>query len=187
MFSQFLRIFIAAAFIMLAGICCLAQSADNKGAIFSKPGESDDDNRPRGFKETLEKMRIEKEKKDFDEMIERGEEALKISEELEKAYAQNGRLTANEVTKLETVEKLVKKIRNELGGDDDSDSGNVENLQGRSENGPLSRPDAIKSFRATTGKLFDELKKTTRFTISAAAIQTSNMVIKLARFLRISH
>jgi hypothetical protein len=44
----------------------------------------------------------------------------------------------------------------------------------------------VKSFRAAAVGLFDELKKTTRFTISAAAIQSANAVVKLARFLRIS-
>jgi len=174
--------------VFLADSAIFAQSADNKTTIITKPGEGDDDeDRPKNFKETLVKMRIEKEKKEFDEMIGRGEEALKLSEELEKAYTINGRLNPNELNKLATVEKLVKKIRNELGGDDDDQSDDDKAEASRLQITPMAQGDAIKSFKSTTLKLFEELKKTTRFTISAAAIQASNAVLKLTRFLRISH
>ncbi len=170
------RIFILTVLVLTGGIYCFAQSgADNRSSIFAKPGESEDDNRPKSFKDTLYKLRIDREKKDYDEMISRGEEALKISEELEKSFARNGRLTANEYTQIETVEKLVKKIRNELGGDDDKET---------KDGKRLSPSDAVKSFRETTVKLIDELKKTSRFTISASAIQASNAVLRLTRFLR---
>jgi len=178
--------------VMLAlagGISCFGQAADNKSSFVLKPGESEDDDKPKSFQETMVKLRIEKEKKDYDEMINRGETALRLSEELERAYTNNGKLTQNEVAKLETVEKLVKKIRNELGGDDegeDKESKGPPNEFTASES-KLTPGDAIKSFRETTVRLFEELKKTTRFTVSAAAIQTSNAVLKLARFLRISN
>jgi hypothetical protein len=186
MFQRLLRIFLFAALVSTGATYCVAQAADNKSPIISKPGEDSDDH-PKSFKETMQKLRIEREKKDYDEMIDRGEEALKLSEELEKAYERNGKLTPSEVNKLATVEKLVKKIRSELGGDDDDESENKAGNQFASPDKKLSAADAIKSFRATTVKLFDELKKTTRFTISAAAIQTSNAVLKLTRFLRITN
>ena len=114
-------------------------------------------------------------------MLGRGEEALKLSEELEKAFEQNGRLNTNEINKLIAVEKLVRKIRNELGGDDDdSDKNPLEQSQ------PLAQKDAVTTFGSTIRKLLEELKKTSRFTVSAAAIQTSNAVLKIVRFLRIS-
>ena len=172
---------------LIGGVYSFAQTVDAKSSVILKPGEEDDDDKPKSFKETMVKLRIEKEKKEYDEMLTRGETALKLSEELERAYAENGRLTSNEVAKLETVEKLVKKIRSELGGDDEGDD---KEANGSNENAApekrLSPADAIKSFRETTVRLFDELKKTTRFTVSAAAIQTSNAVLKLTRFLRIS-
>ena len=145
----------------------------------------DDDNTPKSFKETLVKLRIDQEKKDFDEMLGRGVEALKLSEELEKAYSQNGRLNPQEINKLNTVEKLVKKIRSDLGGDDDESEAERDE-QGNFLKQPLSQGDAVKTFRSTTLRLLEELKKTSRFTVSAAAIQASNAVLKLARMLRIS-
>ena len=165
----------------MGGFCCFAQLPD---ASLGKPGDSKDDT-PKNFKEMLDKMRIEKDKKDHDQMVERGEEVLKLSEDLEKTVDQNGRLTEKDYAKVATVEKLVKKIRSELGGDDDDGAVDDEPLKPQSK--PLSPMDAVKSLRSTTEKMFDELKKTTRFTISATAIQTTNAVLRLARFLKISH
>lgn len=148
--------------------------------IYAKP---DDNDRPLGIKESLEKMRIERDKKEHLQMLERGEEALRLSEQLEKAYAANGKLTEREFAKIASVEKIVKKIREDLGGDGDG-----EDEEKALRNAPtLSSDEAVKSLRSTTIELFKELKKTTRFTISAAAIQTSNAVIKIARFLRITN
>lgn len=179
------RIFLITGLILIGLLPCFGQSAD-KGGIYPKPGETDKEDQPKSFHERLEKMRIEKDKKDHEQMIERGEEVLKITEDLEKDFDANGRLTDKEKPKLAEVEKLVKKIRNELGGaDDNGDDETVEPAKTKSSN--LSPIDAIKSLRSTTLRLCDELKKTTRFSISAAAIQSSNTVLKITRFLRVSN
>lgn len=166
----------------MGSLYCIAQLPDTG---LGRPGDPNKDEPPKSLKETLEKLRIEKEKKDHNQMLERGGEVVKITEELEKTVDQNGRLTDKEYSKVAIVEKLVKKIRNELGGDDDD--GDDTNDQIRMQNKGLSPTDAVKSLVSTTAKLFDELKKTTRFTISASAIQASNSVLRLARFLKLSH
>jgi hypothetical protein len=177
----FLLVFAAGFFLLTADAA--AQSADGRSPMLPGRQGEEDDNKPRGFKETLEKLRIEKEKKEFDEMIGRGEEAVRISEELEKSFARQGRLETAEMNKVLAVEKLVKKIRSELGGADGEDDGDDQPgaITQQSERGEM-----VKSLRATTLKLLDELKKTSRFTVSAAAIQTSNAVLKVARFLKIT-
>ena len=43
----------------------------------------------------------------------------------------------------------------------------------------------LDTLKTSTAKLVDELKKTTRFSLSATAIQTSNAVLTVARFMRI--
>ncbi|MEO7660018.1 MAG: hypothetical protein ABIV48_10425 [Pyrinomonadaceae bacterium] len=178
---RIIKISFFAAMFAFGSIYCFAQmvGADNR-TVTGKQDESEDDNRPRSFRETLTKLRIDKEKKEYDEMVERAEEAVKISEELEKAFEQNGNLTAAEVSRLAAAEKLVKKIRSELGGNDDGDKSK--------ELGPkvkhFSRAELIKSFRTTSVDLVAELKRTTRFTVSAAAIQTSNALLMITKFLR---
>ena len=177
------RIFLLSGLILTGCLCCLAQTSE---PLFPKTGDNNkDDDRPKSFNETLEKLRIAKDKKDHDQMIERGEEVVKITEELEKTVDQNGRLTDKEYSKVAAVEKLVKKIRNELGGDSDGDD--APDDQAELQNKGFSPTDAVKSLVSTTATLYDELKKTTRFTISASAIQASNSVLRLARFLKISH
>ena len=125
MVTRILRVLFVSALVLTGAFICSAQSADNRGSLVVKPGEEDNE-RPLSVRETIEKLRIEKEKKDFEKMLERGDEALKITAELEKAFAQNGKLTGSELSKLGAVEKLAKQIRNELGGDDDDGEGEME-------------------------------------------------------------
>ena len=138
----------------------------------------DDDNK---IKEMLSKQQVAHDKKEYEELLERGEEALRISDQLEKSFASSNQLTANDKRKLESLEKLITKIRNSLGGDDDKDEENPK----FQENKTSTIKEAFGYLQATTGKLMDELKKTSRFSISAVAIQTSNTLIRLARVLRL--
>lgn len=169
-------IILALTFIAPAGVSVVAQSAENRTPIFSKP---DDESRPKSFRESLEKMRIEKEKKDYQDMMERGKEALKLSENLEKSFAQRGTLTKENYAQIAAIEKLTKKIRNDLGGDDDGED--------KSDSTKLSDADGVKTLRERVVSLYDELKKTTRFSISAAAIEGTNAVLRVARFLKIAN
>lgn len=180
MFIRLVILTVFCGFAISSATATSAQTVEVKGSINPRSNQDDED-RPKSFKETLEKMRIQKEKKDYAEMLDRGREALKLSEELENTYTNTGRLDSSDMSKLVEVEKLVKKIRSELGGGDDDGDDEVKETAR-----PAGQGDVIKSFRKTTGKLIEELKKTTRFTVSAAAIQTSNAVLKLAKLLRIS-
>ena len=155
-------------------------------------GQSAGDDRPLGFErrrdedipknvlETREKMRIEREKKDHAEMLGRGEEARKLAERVDRSFSTTGRLSEIDLANLESVEKDLKKIRSDLGGDDDDEK--VDDILGPDKK--LTVADAVTTLVATTATLFDELKKSTRFTISAAAIQSSNAALRIARFLR---
>ena len=143
--------------------------------------------------EQLDKLRIEQNKKEFQAMIARGDEALKISEELEKAVAVSPRLNQIDRAKLESLEKIVKKIRSELGGDDDDESqsgdapmadGDAPRNESRNVAPPKDVVTALRSLKESAVQLVSELKKTTRFTISAAAINTSNAVLRLTRILK---
>ena len=132
---------------------------------------------PTGIQESLAKQRIEREKKDFAELLTRGEEAVKLSGELEKSFAQNNQLSLADLKKLDRLEKLVKKIRNEIGGDDDDKSIELDDK-------PLSVINALQFLQNNTVKLVDELKKTTRYSVSVVAVESSNLLLKVVRFLR---
>src|SRR5439155_21100625 len=112
------QILVLAVFAALGSIAALGQSADTAKSGFPGPDKED---RPVGVKEMFVKMRIEKDKKDHEEMIARGEEVLKIAEQIDKSYAANARLSDEDRTKLATIEDDLKKIRNELGGKSDDE------------------------------------------------------------------
>ena len=176
MIYSFLRLTLFSILICAASLCAYAQN-DND---FSRPGKEDF---PKGINESLAKSRIEREKKDFQELLERGAEAARLSEELDKSFGKNKNFTLDDQKKLERLEKLSKKIRDELGA---SDSGSSKDLAAAdSEDEKLSNlPDAIEKLKNITVKLADELKKTSRYTISAVAVQSSNAAWKIVRFIR---
>ncbi|MEQ1922443.1 MAG: hypothetical protein ABL952_08030 [Pyrinomonadaceae bacterium] len=169
--------------IALAILCGIGQAqlnVDNRTSIFEGPEK---DERPKSIKEKLVQMQIEKDKKDHEEMVARGEEAVKLSTELEKSFSERGSLLNTDIEKLEKVEKLVKKIRSGLGGnDDDDESERSENSQQTSGKGLVGG--AIETLKSRSTALLAELKKTTRFTISAAAISTSNALLRITKILR---
>ncbi len=140
----------------------------------SRSGLPDKEEMPHGIQESLAKQRIEREKKEFDEMLERGAEALKLTDQLEKSFAQNKQFSTEDQKKLERLEKVVKKIRNEMGGGDDDEA----------EDNPVSIPNALVALKTGTTDLIDELKKTSRYSISVVAVQSSNALLKVVQFLR---
>jgi hypothetical protein len=179
MLTRTLQLLIFISLFSFGAVCAAAQSADsNRPTGF--PG-TDKDDRPTSIKEMFVKMRIAKDKKDHQEMIDRGEEVLRIAQLIDKNFTANAHLSDDDRARLATIEDDLKKIRNELGGKNDD-----EPLNENRADVAAACTVAFKEFRSKAEMLVDELKKTTRFTISAAAIETTNTVMKLARFLRIT-
>lgn len=179
MFFRSIQLFFIAALVFAGSTVLYAQAADGRTSL--DPDKTPREAPPKNIQEMMDKMRIEKEKKDHEEMIERGDEALKISDELETSLEKTGKLTEKDLAKLASLEKLVKKIRSDLGGGDDDDTAEEEKAD---NDKPSTIVDGFRKLKTATVGLVDELKKTTRFSISAAAIYSSNSVIRLTRFLR---
>lgn len=133
---------------------------------------------PEGLQETIQKRRIKAEEKEFQELIQSGEEAVKISDELAKSYEETKKLTTDDQKKLEKLEKIVKKIRNELGAEDDKEK--------TAEDTPSSLSVALNNIKDNTASLLGELKKRTKYSISVIAVESSNTIWKLVKFLRIN-
>ena len=152
-----------------------------QGTSAEYPLRGDEESSPRrsrSIRDTMERMRIERDKKEYDEMIARGDELLLRTTRLAKIVETSGAITDRQKSEISAIEKLAKQIRKQLGGDDDDyESAN---------HGPMSGVNAVNSLKAATIELTDELKKISRFSISAAAIQGSNEVLRIARYLRSS-
>lgn len=134
---------------------------------------------PKNVQENLKKMEVDRLKKEYDAMLERGAEAVKLTEEVETSFDKNSKLSSTDLSKLEKIEKLLKKIRSELGGDDDDLK--ADKALSKTE----TVKNAISSLKESAVNLFGELKKTSRFSISVVAIQSSNSILKIVRFLRL--
>lgn len=171
MFRNFLQLFFIA--LIVASAVLLANAQTDSSTRSGVPNKEDF---PKGIQESLAKQRIEREKKDYDDLLKRGEEAAKLSDELEKSFAQSNQLSAEDKKKLDRLEKVVKKIRSELGADDD------ESIE--LDDKPLSVINALKYLQNNTVKLVDELKKTSRYSVSVVAVESSNLLLKVVRFLR---
>ena len=178
---KFPKLFVAAMFVLL---CC--------GAAFSQsdasnraPGSPDDDQKkdqPKSFREMMAKARAAREKKEYDEMLKRGDEALKLSRQLEVSFEQHSTMTDQDRVRLDALEKTIQKIRKGLGGDDDDSASPADEDE---EVDPSDLKQAFEYLKDTTTRLVDELKKTTRYSISVVAIQSSNSVLRIVRFLRL--
>jgi hypothetical protein len=159
--------------------------AQADGPVIRDPRSSDQkDPESNSIQEMAVKQQISRRKKEHEELLKQGDEALKLADELETSFDKNQSFSNGDLQKLQELEKLASKIRQELGGSDEDDnpelSADSDENQARS-----SFSTAFAFLRDSTVKLVDELKKSTRFSISVAAIQASNSVVKFARFLRL--
>lgn len=159
-----------------------AQNNDPTSPILPGEGPTPADSRPKSIQENLEKYRIERENKEFREMIRRGEESVKTADDIAARLARSNSLSERDKKDLSQLEKNLKRIRSDLGGSDDkSENDEIETLQTR------NALDLIKKLRDRTSDLLSELKKTTRFTISAGAIETANAALRVLRFVRLTN
>jgi hypothetical protein len=176
----FLGVLFALSFLLIAAPCLYAQNAED--TKYSNTRQKED--LPKNLREMLTRQRIEEEKKEHNELLKRGDEALVISGQLEESFAQHQQLSARDQERLDYLAVLVKKIRKGIGGEDDEPENDRKNPDAVLEDKPSDLETAFKALQSTTVKLVDELKKTTRFSISAIAVQSSNAVLRIVRFIR---
>src|SRR5262249_22478976 len=112
------RSVLLASLALLFSLAVYGQDAENGSSSIGKP---EDKENSRGLKDQIVKMKIEREKNDFQAMLDRGEEAARLGGQIERSFESRGSLTDDDRQKIDDVEKLVKKIRSELGGSDDGD------------------------------------------------------------------
>lgn len=179
MVSNSFKLFLLVTFFLSA---CISGTAQADASVRSSSERKPNEFETKSLKDMLTKQRLLKEKKDHEELLKRGEEALALSEQLENTFELTNNVSDVDKRKLLELEKVVTKIRRELGGDDvDDEDASATSDQPK----PSTLKDAFTYLQSTTEKLVDELRKTTRFSISVVAIQSSNTVLKLVRFLRL--
>lgn len=176
-----MKSFIATLFLAFFAVAISAQTASNDPWPFPDRRKPDDDSRL--VKEMLAKQQTAREKKEYEELVERGEAALTLSTELERSFRKKEELTETERKKLEEFEKLVSRIRKDLGGADDRDA----EIGFKEKDSPRDVREGFVYLKRSTEKLVSEIKRSTRFSVSVLAIESSNTLIRLARFLRLTN
>lgn len=146
-----------------------ANSADGKSGVLSK------EDLPKGIQETLAKKRIQTEEKEYQELIAKVEEADSLSNQISASIQKGGKLSGEDLKKLDRLEKLINKIRGSLGAkDDNSDDETTDSFS----------PEDNKSIQELSGDLLTEIKKIGRHTISVIAVESTNSLLKLIRSLK---
>ena len=113
--------------------------------------------------------------KDHQENIERAREAAQLGAEIRDSFLQNKALGHTEMKKLERLEKITRKIRNEAGGSD-SDAA--------LDNPPAQIETALARLAEITDKLRKGVEKTPRQVVSATVIENANQTLEILRLIR---
>lgn len=126
--------------------------------------------------DTRIKMAIARAEGAHKKVLEDVEKLSDLSSEIAKGFGERKRLSADDLRKLSTIEKLAKNVLNNAGGEQvDQKSDAIEQM-------PLA--DAIDKLSTTAANIRKEMTAETRFVVSATVIANSNEVISLARFIR---
>jgi leucyl aminopeptidase (aminopeptidase T) len=169
---KYIRMLLTAAFVLAVPLCVYSQT--EQCPYIDNPAHREPLSKQ--MKERMIELCIEENKKDFDRMVQRTEELAKISNEIEESFEEHNALLKEDREKLDKAEELLTKIRKELRADNDDDD---------DEDRPKNVIEAVKLLQENSVKLLDEIKKTTRHSVSALAIQSSNTVMRIVKFLRL--
>lgn len=127
----------------------------------------------------LEEMRarweIKYAEKERLENLDRAREAAQLGSELYNTYSHNKAFGSTEKKKLDRLEKVTKKIRNQAGGSE----GDVV-----IENMPSEAEPALKRLAEISNDLRKAVEKTPRQVVSASVIEKANEVLEVIRYVR---
>jgi len=122
-----------------------------------------------------EKLRLKDEKKKYEENLARAREASQIATQLVETYEGKKVFGADDGKKLERLEKLTKRMRNEAGGSEtDADVKDI----------PSAMEAAVKQLAEMTEDLRKLVEKTPRRVISASVIDQANKLLGLIQHVR---
>ncbi|MFY9553651.1 MAG: hypothetical protein WAV47_02915 [Blastocatellia bacterium] len=177
---MFRGFWLAALFLLLSAPGVTAQ-ANRPGASSTETKQSgkipaDDQDASHLPEDMRIKMAIKRAEVEYKKVIENVEKLADLAGEIARGYSEHNQLSAENVKKLHTIEKLAKQVLNHAGGDE------VENKTAPPGNMPLA--DAIDKLNTTAGNIRKAMKTETRYVVSATVIADSNEIITLVRFIR---
>ena len=163
--------------IALFGVCTLPAAGQRR--IQSTVDAGNGDGEEQQLSPMAEEMRVKREIEASDkahkENVNRARNLVSLSESLVTAYKTNKQLSREDLKKLERVEKLVKKIRDDAGGcEQDADT----------EEQPKDLSTALARLLEISDSLKQRVEKTPKRVVSAAVIDEANVLLELIRVVR---
>jgi len=176
----------AAAFIFALAPYAFGQDATQRkpppdpgeGTITSSKKESD----PRfgsPENEMRTKAALKEEKKKYEENLGRAREVSELAAQLSEGFESRKAFTSEDNKRLEKLEKLTKRIRNEAGGSDSDSDADLKDIC-------ATMIETVKHLAEMAEELHKMVDKTPRNVISAAVIDQANRVIGVTQHLRSS-
>ena len=123
------------------------------------------------------KMILKEEKKRYDENVARAREVSQLASQVRESFDARQTLSSDDAKRLERLEKLTKRIRNEAGGSDSDEDKDAKDLVAEMK-------DALKKVADMADDLQKMVEKTPRWVVSAAVIDQANKLIGLVQRLR---
>ena len=163
--------------IALFGVCTLPAVAQRRipSTVDASSGDGEDQKLSPMEEEMRVKRQIEAADKAHKDNVNRARHLVSLSESLVSAYKANKQLSREDLKKLERVEKLVKKIRDEAGGSEQECD---------PEEHPKDLPTALARLLELSDSLKQRVEKTPKRVVSAAIIDEANVLLELIRVVR---
>jgi predicted hydrolase (HD superfamily) len=174
------RLLLFAAFVLLFAFNVAAQtSPSSPPPPAPKPKQTDDLFKDQDIslpEEMRMRMAIERADNEHKKILADVDKLSDLSAEVARGFQDHGKLSADEVKKLGSIEKLAKKILGHAGGDEvDDKSGRVEQM---------SVADCVTNINSAAAVIKKTMTTESRHVVSATVIANSNDIINIAQFLR---
>ena len=163
--------------IALLGVCTLPANAQRRiqSTVDASNGNGEDQKLSEMEEEMRAKREIDAADKTHKENVNRARNLVSLSESLLTAYRANNQLSREDLKKLERVEKLAKKIRDDAGGcEQEADP----------EKHPKDLPTALARLLEVSDSLKQRVEKTPKRVVSLAIIDEANVLLELIRVVR---
>ena len=141
-----------------------------------KDGSKDDTRFGSPEAEMRSKLEIKEEKKKYDEHVARAKEVSELATQISTSYEAKKTLSPEDEKKLERLQKLTKRIRNDAGGGDNSDD--------MDKDIPAGMDQTLKKVSAMAEELEKLVESTPRNVISAAVIDQANKLLGILQHIR---
>ena len=120
---------------------------------------------------------IKEEKKKYDENVARAREVSQLASQVSEHFDKQRAFNSDDAKRLERIEKLTKRIRNEAGGSDSDTDADINEI-------PRERQMLVKRVAEFADELQKMVEKTPRNVVSASVIDHANKLLGLVQHLR---